>query len=110
MQYAIKLAATVGVIAFASWIGKRMPTLGGLIATMPLTGVIVMLWIHGERPGEPDVLIDYTRGALFGIGPSILFFIAVWVALRHGFPLWMVLPAGFAVWLLAALLHQLALR
>jgi hypothetical protein len=110
MQFVVRLAVTVGVIVVASWVGKRMPTLGGLLATMPLTGVLVMVWLHAERPEQPEVLIEYTRGALFGIGPSILFFIAVWIALRHGFPLWMVLPAGFGVWLLAAVLHQLALR
>jgi len=110
MQLVVKVGVTLAVIALAAWLGKRTPTLGGLLATMPLTGVIVMLWLHAEKPGEPQLMIDYTKGALFGIVPSILFFVAVWLALRHGFPLWMVVPAGLAVWLLAAVLHQLALR
>ena len=110
MQLVVKLGVTLAVIALAAWIGKRAPTLGGLLATMPLTGVIVMIWLHAEKPDDPKLMIDYTKGALFGIIPSILFFIAVWLALRQGFPMWMVVPAGFAVWVLAAVLHQLALR
>jgi hypothetical protein len=110
MQLVVKLGVTLAVVALAIWLGKRTPTLGGLIATMPLTGVVVMLWLHSEKPEDPQLMIDYTKGALFGIGPSIAFFVAVWMALRYGFPLWMVVPSGLAVWLLAALLHQFALR
>jgi hypothetical protein len=110
MQFLVRLGATVAVILAAAWVGKRLPTLGGLLATMPLTGVIVMLWLGAEQPDQPQRMIDYTKGALFGLGPAVLFFVAVWLALRRGFPVWMVVPAGFGVWLLAAVIHQLALR
>ncbi len=110
MQIALKLLVSVAVIAAAWQIGKRMPTLGGLLATMPLTGALVMLWLHLDRPDDYQLMVDYTKGALWGIAPSILFFVAILVGLRHKLPLFMVIPAGFAEWLLGAIVHQFSLK
>ena len=41
----IKLLISVGVIVFCTQIGRKLPTLAGLIAVMPLTGLIVLLWL-----------------------------------------------------------------
>ncbi len=48
MQFTIKLLIAICVIIFCSQIGKRVPTLSGLIATMPLTALIVMVWLNLE--------------------------------------------------------------
>jgi uncharacterized membrane protein (GlpM family) len=49
---------------------------------------------------------DYTKGALWGILPSILFFLVAFVCFRRQLPLWIVLCASFAVWVIAAAVHQ----
>jgi hypothetical protein len=43
MSFFIKLLISNSVIIFCTQIGKRSPSLGGLIATMPLTGLIVLI-------------------------------------------------------------------
>jgi uncharacterized membrane protein (GlpM family) len=80
--------------------------LAGLIAVMPLTGVIVLVWLYRDKPGDFALMTDYTRGALWGILPSILFFLVAFLCFRKQLPLWLVLTASFSVWLVAASIHQ----
>ena len=110
MQFWIKLAVSLGAIVVCVRLGGRMPTLGGLIATMPLTSLIVLLWLASDPPGDHRLLQEYTRGVLWGIIPTILFFGAVLCSLRRGWPLPAVLGSGFAVWLAGAFVHQYVLK
>ena len=74
MRFVIKLLISVGIIILCTQVGRKLPTLAGLIAVMPLTGLLVLLWLYSDNPGNFVLLSDYTKGALWGIGPSILFF------------------------------------
>ncbi len=106
MQLILKLLLTNAVILACVFIGKRLPTLGGLIATMPLTSLIVLVWLYTDNPGNYGLLTDYTVGVLWGIIPTILFFAAAYACFRKQLPFFLVLSAGFAAWLAGAFVHQ----
>lgn len=106
IRFIIKLSISVCVILFCTQIGKKLPSLAGLIAVMPLTGLIVLLWLYSENPGDFGLMIDYTKGALWGILPSILFFLVAFFCFRKQLSLWIVLSASFGVWVAAAAVHQ----
>lgn len=106
MRFVIKSLISVGIIILCTQIGRKLPTLAGLIAVMPLTGLIVLLWLYSDNPGNLVLLTDYTKGALWGIGPSILFFVVAYICFRKQLSLWLVLSASFAVWLMGAAVHQ----
>lgn len=110
MSFLLKLSIAIVIIVFCAQIGRKLPSLAGLIATMPLTGLIVLMWLYSDNPGDHELLVDYTRGAVWGILPSIFFFLAAYVCLQRHLPIPIVLAASFAVWLLGALLHQWFLR
>lgn len=110
MQTLVKLAISVAIILMCVQIGRRFPSLAGLIATMPLTGLIVLVWLYSDNPGDHELMIGYAKGALWGILPSILFFIVVFVGFKKHLPLFVVLPASFAVWLIGAFFHQWFLK
>ncbi|OHB78531.1 MAG: hypothetical protein A2Z25_02165 [Planctomycetes bacterium RBG_16_55_9] len=110
MRFAIKLIVSVSIIILCTQIGRKFPTLGGLIAVMPLTGLIVMLWLHNDHPGNFALMTDYTRGVLWGIVPTALFFLTAFICFRRHLPLWIVLCASFAVWLAGAFIHQWLLK
>jgi uncharacterized membrane protein (GlpM family) len=94
------------VIAVCAQIGRKLPSLAGLVAVMPLTGVVVLVWLYVDNPNNFSLMTDYTRGALWGILPSILFFVVAYLCFRKRLALWIVLCAGFGVWLIAAVVHQ----
>ena len=110
MPFAVKLIAANIIIVTCSLVGKRFPSLGGLIATMPITTLIVLFWLRADRPGDSRLLADFTGGVFWGIIPTLLFFGAAWCCLRRGLPLSLALTVGSGVWLLGAVVHQGLLR
>lgn len=109
MHFVLKLIGTNLIILLCVWLGKRFPALAGLIATMPITTLIVLLWLHHDSPHDRDLLSGYVGGVFFGVIPTLLFFGAAWLCLQRGCQLPATLLAAFAVWLAAAVVHQLLL-
>ena len=85
IEFLVKVSISLGVIVFCTQIGRKLPTLAGLIAVMPLTGLLALVWLYTDNPGNFALMSDYTKGAL---------------------SLWIVLCASFAVWIIAAFIHQ----
>ncbi len=110
MQFFLKLLISNLIIVACVWFGKRTPTLAGLIATMPLTSLLVLVWLYSDNPGDYRLMSDYTRGVLWGIIPTILFFGVAYLSFRRQISMPLVLSASFSVWLAGALLHQWLLR
>ena len=109
-MFLVKLAVSNLIIVACVLIGRRSPALGGLIATMPLTSLIVLIWLASDNPGDTRLLGDYTRGVLWGILPTVGFFVAALLCMRKGVGLPVVLAVAGVVWLGGALLHQYLLR
>jgi uncharacterized membrane protein (GlpM family) len=110
MQLLIKVLLSVAVILIATAIGKKMPSMAGLIGVMPLTGALVLVWMYLDNKGDSRVMEDFTRGALWGILPSILFFLMAFICFKKQLSLPVVLGASFGVWLAGAFVHQWLLK
>jgi uncharacterized membrane protein (GlpM family) len=110
MPFALKLLSANIIIVLCVWLGKKNPSLAGLIATMPITSLIVLLWLYSEKPTDGNVLSGYVGGVFFGVIPTLLFFGAAWFCLKKGFHLPATLAVSFAVWVAAAVAHQLLLK
>lgn len=109
-MFLIKLVLSNLIIISCVLIGRRFPSLGGLIATMPLTSLIVLVWLATDNPGNSRLLGDYTRGVVWGILPTAAFFMATYFCLRKGAGLPAAMAVAGAVWSGGALLHQYLLR
>ncbi len=110
MQILIKAILSVAVILVATEIGKKLPSAAGLIGVMPLTGALVLVWMYLENKGDPEIMQDFSKGALWGILPSILFFVVAYFCFKKHLPLPVVLASSFGVWLGAATVHQWVLK
>jgi uncharacterized membrane protein (GlpM family) len=77
---------------------------------MPLTGALVLVWMALDTGSDPRIMQQFTRGALWGLLPTSLFFLVAFLCFRKGLPLSLVLIASFGAWLAAALVHQWILR
>jgi uncharacterized membrane protein (GlpM family) len=109
-MFLLKLFISNLIIVACVLISKRYPTLGGLIATMPLTSLIVLIWLFSDAPADTVRISDYLRGVLWGIWPTIAFFAAALICLRRGLSVPAALVAGAACWLAGALLHTMFIR
>jgi len=110
MQILVKVVISVVVIFVATAIGKKLPSTAGLIGVMPLTGAIILVLMYLENKGDPEIMQKFARGALWGILPSILFFLVAFVCFKRQLSLPIVLVLSFGVWLSAAFVHQWILK
>ncbi len=110
MDLIFKIIFSLIIILLATFIARKIRTLAGLIATMPLTALIVMILIHLDNQGNRKIMVDYTIGAVYGILPSMFFFVAAFYSFKKGFSLPLTLLASFGVWFVGAIIHQWALK
>jgi uncharacterized membrane protein (GlpM family) len=110
MQILIKISISVGIILLATTIAKRFPSAAGLVGVMPLTGALVLVWVYMENRGDPEVMRRFAEGALWGMLPTILFFLVAFFCFRKEFALPTVLLASFSAWFAAACIHQWVLK
>ena len=110
MQILIKVILSVAIILIATAIGKRFPSAAGLIGVMPLTGALVLVWMYLENKGNPEIMQNFAKGALWGFLPSILFFLVALVCFKKHMPLGVVLLSSFGVWMVSAIAHQWILK
>ncbi|MBW8017630.1 MAG: DUF3147 family protein [Planctomycetes bacterium] len=110
MQYFIKIIVSVSVILTCTSIGKKLPSLAGLLAVMPLTGLLVMLFVYFESENRQATMLEYNKGALWGIIPSIMFFAVAFWAFKRQFSLPTVLVFSFSAWIFGAAVHQYFLK
>ncbi len=110
MQILIKAVLSVIIIFAATAVGKKLPSTAGLIGVMPLAGALVLVWMYLENEGDPHIMQRFTTGALWGILPSILFYVVAFVCFKKNYSLPVVLVASFGVWFLGALVHQWMLK
>ena len=110
MQILIKAALSVIIILAATAVGRKLPSTAGLIGVMPLAGALVLIWIYLDSGGNSQIMQSFTKGALWGILPSILFYLVALFCFRRNLSLPVVLAASFGVWLCAAAVHQWMLK
>jgi len=106
MQILLKVAVSIVVILVATAVAKKFPSAAGLIAVMPLTGALVLMWVYLENKGNAEIMQAFAKGALWGILPSILFFLVALFCFKKQISLSGVLASSFGIWLLAAIMHQ----
>jgi uncharacterized membrane protein (GlpM family) len=109
MQVLIKVIISLLVIVAATAIGKKLPAAAGLIAVMPLTGALILIWLYWDK-GDPQTMQHFAKGALWGILPSMLFYLVAFFCFKKDLPLSIVLTASFGAWLGAAIVHQWILK
>ena len=88
MLYLIIKAALSGIIVAAvSEIARRYPSWGGLVASLPLTSLLAMLWLYRDSH-EPERVAELSLSTIWFIVPSVPLFIALPMLIRSGVGFW----------------------
>jgi hypothetical protein len=88
----IKAAISGAIVAAVSEIARRYPGWGGLVASLPLTSLLAMLWLWRDS-GEAGKVADLSASTLWFILPSLPLFVALPMLIRSGLGFW----ASFAI-------------
>lgn len=106
--FSIKVIFSALIIAGVSELAKRMPSLGGLIAAMPLTTLLALVWLYTETR-DYELATAFTRSVLFAIIPTTFFFITALILFRRGWAFPVIILVSFCVFAMAAVIHQIYL-
>ncbi len=106
MQLVIKIILSLAIILAATAVVRRTPSLAGLIGVMPLTGALVFVWLYLENKADTKLLLDSARGSVWGLIPSIGFFVVLYLLLKNGVSFPFAFGLSFLVWIAGAVVHQ----
>ena len=92
----IKAAVSGMIVAAVSEIARRYPGWGGLVASLPLTSLLAMLWLFRDTHDATRVA-ELSVSTIWFILPSIPLFIALPWLIRSGMGFWAALGIGCAI-------------
>ncbi len=110
MQRAIVILLSTLVITAVSLLGKRFPSLAGVIATMPLI-IPLSIWAAYQSSGRDYQAIQKLVSAmLWGIALTGSFVVYARIGVGRGWPIWLVILSSYLGWLLGyAILRALSI-
>ena len=97
VQFLLKVAITVTLVLVASALSKKPGVLGALVASLPITSLLVLGWLYVET-GDPRQVARLSMDIFWFVLGGLAFFPALSLSLRAGWPVW----TCFAVAALAA--------
>lgn len=93
----VKLVVSAAVIVLVTKIQHVSDRLSALVIALPMTSLIAMVWMHVERPGEPERIANHAEGTFWFVLPTLpMFLILPWM-LRHGWSFATALLANCAI-------------
>lgn len=88
MIYLLIKAAISGVlVASVSEIGRRYPGWGGLVASLPLTSLLAMVWLYADT-GSAKQVSALSGSTFWFVLPSLPLFLVFSALLRSGSSFW----------------------
>ncbi len=104
-MFIVKLLVSNLLIITSVLLGRRFPASAGLLAVMPLTSLVVLIWLYSESPENSFNIQQYLRGVLLGIIPTTAFFAALYIFVRRGLSVPVSVALSSIVWLIGAAVH-----
>ena len=104
MWSAIAKALLAGaMIAAIAEIGKRLPAMAALVASLPLVSILGMVFLWHARP-DVENMARHSEATFWFVLPSLPMFLLIPVMMRAGVSFWLSLIAGCAVTIVLYLL------
>ena len=100
LQTAIKVAITAVVVVVVAEVSKRDVPAAALLASIPLTSVLAILWMHQDG-ASADEVASFASEILWLVLPSCALFVVLPALVRRGMDLLPALGLGLAATALA---------
>ncbi|MFM5924463.1 MAG: DUF3147 family protein [Novosphingobium sp.] len=96
LQLVAKALLSGALIVAIAEIGKRLPAVAALVASLPLVSVLGMVLLWQGRPDAENMAV-HAEATFWYVLPSLPMFLAIPYLLRHGVSFWLALLAGCAL-------------
>ncbi|MBT5954879.1 DUF3147 family protein [bacterium] len=84
MQIFIKIILTSLIVVSISEIAKRVSWFAAILASLPLTSIMAMIWLYIET-GSSQKVVELSNDIFWAVLPSLLFFIVFPLLIKRGF-------------------------
>ncbi len=82
--FLLKILISAIVIATVSELGKKSTTMAVILASLPLTSILAMIWLYYDTY-DSNKIIALSHGIFWVVLPSLLFFLILPCLLKNGF-------------------------
>ncbi len=97
MTYLIFKAALSGVIVMAvSEVARRSPSVGALIASLPLISILAVIWLWRDT-ADAERVASLMSSTFWYVLPTLPMFLVMPALLRQGMPFWGALALSCAL-------------
>ena len=83
MRFLVKVLISSVVIASVSELAKRSTLAAAILASLPTTSLLAILWLYRDTHNSQKV-IDLSVGIFWAVLPSLIFFLILPLALKRG--------------------------
>jgi len=83
----IKAGISGAIVAAVSEIARRHPGWGGLLASLPLTSLLAMIWLYRDS-ADAERVAQLSVSTIWFFIPSVPLFIALPALIRSGIGFW----------------------
>lgn len=105
----LKVAITAIVVVAISEVAKRSSLLGAVLASIPLTSVLAMIWLYADT-GDTAKIAELSTDIFWLVLPSLVLFLTLPLLLRAGWDFVPSLAAACALTVAAYLLMLAILK
>ncbi|MEI6656586.1 MAG: DUF3147 family protein [Verrucomicrobiota bacterium] len=109
LMLVIKYAVTALIIVWVSEVAKRSDKLGALIASLPFVTLMVMVWLHLERQGNPKIG-NHAYYTFWYVLPTLPMFLVMPWLMAKGVNFWLALAICVVVTLVSFALTALVAK
>ncbi len=101
---AVKTMLTALIIVAVSEVAKRYTTAAALLAALPLTSLLAMIWIYMDT-GDSAKIADLSVGIFWLVLPTLCFFLILPMLIRHEINFWLSMVISCSVMIIIYLLY-----
>ena len=103
----VKIFVTAAIIVIVSEIAKLNDRIGGLVAAMPLTTLLILFWMNFENVSENKISTHINYTLLYLIATIPMFLVFPYCLSKFGF--WVTIFISISITLISVLLiHQVS--
>ena len=105
IEFLIKTLFSALIISIIAYISRKNTTIGGLIASLPLTSILALVWMH-HGGSSIQSMIELTQIIFWMVIPSLIFFLVFPIFLRMNFPFYKALISSSLVLLVTYAIYS----
>jgi hypothetical protein len=109
MFFIIKIIASALIIGLVSEIARKFPSVGGIIAALPLVSILSLIWLSVQGESTRN-MSNFAAGVLWGFPATAILLVIISISLKHSLSLYISIILGVGGWGLFILFQDLLFK